>query len=105
MSASLRIGVLLSAALLLGACGGQAAPNKPAPTGAAGGPQSVTLRTSDTMRFDPATVTVRANQPVQLTLDNTGAALVHDFTVDNLDGQRVHVEAQPSSRASGQFTP
>jgi uncharacterized cupredoxin-like copper-binding protein len=34
----------------------------------------------DALRFDPATIPARAGQPLQVTLQNTGAIL-HDFTV------------------------
>lgn len=57
------------------------------------------------MRFDPATVTVRAGQPVRLTLDNRGSALVHDWTVDGLDGKQVQVKANPNQQATVEFTP
>ena len=45
---------------------------------------------------------MKANQPVQVTLRNTGAA-VHDWTVQGLD-QPVHLQAQPGQSASAQFT-
>jgi uncharacterized cupredoxin-like copper-binding protein len=53
-------------------------------------------------RFTPANVTVKANQPVQVTLRNTGS-VVHDWTVQGL-AQPVHVQAQPGQTASAQFT-
>jgi uncharacterized cupredoxin-like copper-binding protein len=65
------------------------------------GPQEVTVEGSE-FRFTPANVTVKANQPVQVTLRNTGS-LVHDWTVQGL-GQPVHVQAQPGQTASAQFT-
>jgi uncharacterized cupredoxin-like copper-binding protein len=48
----------------------------------------VTVKTSDQMRFEPATLAVRANTPVSLTLDNSGAALAHDFTIDTSVARR-----------------
>ena len=101
MVRQIGLGALLLGAVALAACGGGgAAGSKPA-----GGAQSLTVKSADTMRFDPATLTARANSPVSLTLDNGGAALVHDFVIDNIGGTRVHIEAQPNGRASGQFTP
>jgi hypothetical protein len=40
----------------------------------------------------------------RLPLDNSNAALVHDFTIDNAGGQRFQAQAQPRARANGQFT-
>ena len=59
------------------------------------------MKSTDQMRFEPATLTVRANTPVNITLDNSGAALVHDFVVDN---PAVKIEAQPHARASATAT-
>jgi uncharacterized cupredoxin-like copper-binding protein len=85
---------------MLAACsGGQASASKPAVS-----VQNVTVKTSDQMRFEPATLAVRANTPVSLTLDNSGSALLHDFTIDNVGGQQVHIQAQANSRGTGQFT-
>ena len=95
-------GLLLSAALLA-ACGGAASRAAQAPGGgsATGSSQSVTLKSTDQMRFDPATLTVRANTPVNITLDNSGSALVHDFVIDS---PAIKIEAQPHARASGTAT-
>lgn len=102
MRRPIRLGAALAGLVIMVACGGgAAAPPKPA-TPAAG--QSVTLRTLDTFRFEPATFTVRAGTPVSLTLDNSRQALIHDFTIDSLDGQRVHIVVNPGQRTTGQFT-
>jgi uncharacterized cupredoxin-like copper-binding protein len=93
-------GVVLGTMMLAACSGGQAATSKPAASA-----QSVTLKSTDQMRFEPATLTVRANTPVSLTLDNSGAALAHDFTIDNISGQKVEVRAQPNAKATVQFTP
>ena len=53
------------------------------------------------MRYAPTTLTVRANTPVNITLDNGGSALVHDFVIDS---PAVKLEAQPHGRASGTAT-
>jgi len=97
----LGFSALLAAALALAACsGGTGAASKPA----GGGPQTITVNGSDQMRFNPPSLTVTAGSPVRLTLNDAGAALVHDFTIDNLGGQRVHIEAQPNSSATGELT-
>jgi plastocyanin len=93
----------LAGALMLAACGGRSAAgaaNKPA-TGPA---QDVTIKGADTMRFDPATLTVKAGTPVHLTMDDAGAVIAHDFTIDSVGGQKVQVKPQPNGRASGDFT-
>jgi uncharacterized cupredoxin-like copper-binding protein len=64
-------------------------------------PQEVAVEGNE-FRFIPANVTVKANQPVQVTLRNTGS-VVHDWTVQGLP-QPVHVQAQPGQTASAQFT-
>jgi uncharacterized cupredoxin-like copper-binding protein len=90
---------LLLATVALVACGGSGGRSEGAASAA-----SVTIRGTDTMRFEPASVTVRANTPTTLTLDDRGAALVHDWTVDDLGGRRVEVVVQPNRQGSVQFT-
>src|SRR5215208_7181205 len=103
MMRRIELAGLLLGAVLLAACGGAARGAAQAPAGgsATGGGQSVTLKSTDQMRFDPATLTIRANTPVNITLDNSGSALVHDFVIDN---PAVKLEAQPHGRASGTAT-
>jgi uncharacterized cupredoxin-like copper-binding protein len=100
--------VLLLGSVALAACGGQAAASKPAGgTGAAGGSgaaQSVTVKGVDPFKFDPETLTVRANTPVRITLDNSAANLDHNFVVDNLGGRKFEVDAKARATASGEFT-
>ena len=97
---------LILASALLAACsggGGGAAAGKPAAKGG-GAAQNVEVKGLDTLKFDPATLTVRSGQPVHLTLNSTGS-LVHDWVVDNLDGKKVSVEAAGGQSASTDFTP
>jgi uncharacterized cupredoxin-like copper-binding protein len=95
--------VLLLGAALLAACsgaGGGAA--KPAGSGgAASSAQNVIVRSTDQMRFDPATLTVRANTPVTIIVDNSGSALIHDLVIDS---PAIKIAAQAHSRASGTAT-
>jgi uncharacterized cupredoxin-like copper-binding protein len=101
MKSKIVIGVVLLSAMALAACSSRPAPAaKPAASA-----QSITVKSSDQMRFEPAALTVQANVPVSLTLDNSGAALVHDFTIDSIGGQKVQVRAQPNAKATVQFTP
>jgi len=97
------LGLLVLGLVALGACsGGQGTASKPA---AAASAQSVTVKGTDQMRFEPSTITIRANAPVNLTVDDSGTVLEHDFTIDNVGGQKVSVKAQPNGKATGQFTP
>jgi uncharacterized cupredoxin-like copper-binding protein len=57
----------------------------------AAGPQQVSLKGSE-FAFSPATVTVKAGQPVQLNLQN-GGALDHDFKSDLPISKLVYQEA------------
>jgi uncharacterized cupredoxin-like copper-binding protein len=101
----LGFSALLAAALALAACSGGGAASKPqAPAGAPGGVQSLTVQGTDQFRFNPSTLSARAGSPIRVTLNDPGTTLVHDFTIDNVGGQRVHFEAQPNGSASGEFT-
>lgn len=62
------------------ATGGEA--TMPAGGGAADGPITVTM--NDTMKFDPATMTVAAGSEVSIHLVNAGA-IEHDFSLDESD--------------------
>jgi len=72
--------------------------------GASGSTQQLTVKSMDAMKFDPATLTARAGQPIQLTLDNSGSALAHDFDITTGLPQPVTVIAQPGQKASLTFT-
>jgi uncharacterized cupredoxin-like copper-binding protein len=103
----MALGGLLLGAVALVACGGGgggAAAAKPGGAAASGPAQEITVRGQDTMRFEPSQLTARAGQPIRVTLDDSNAALVHDFTIDNAGGQRVEIKAQPRAKANAQFT-
>ena len=104
-------GVLLVSVLLTTACSGGAAASgrtsgadagTPVPAGP-NGAQQVTLTVGNSMRFDPSTITVRAGQPVELTLRNTGQ-MPHDFTLSDGVAQPVTISASGGQTASGTFT-
>ena len=64
--------------------------------------QHLTIRLSE-FSFAPASIGVKLNQPVRVTVQNDGQ-VAHDWVVQGL-GQDVHLHAEPGQSASGQFTP
>ena len=55
------------------------------------------------MKFDPATLTAKAGQPIQVTLNN-GGQIAHDFDIADGPVQPVKITAQPGQSASATFT-
>jgi uncharacterized cupredoxin-like copper-binding protein len=105
MLRQLGFGALVLATAAMVACGGRGSAASKTTTGAgAAGPQDITVKGTDQLRFQPATLTAKANTPIRLTLDDTGDALIHDFVIDNAGGKQIKVEAQPNSKATGEFT-
>ena len=104
LTALLAVGLTLTAA-----CGSTATASSPEstrgsqPVVPATAAQRVTVVAHDSMRFEPVAITVRAGQPVQLTLDNRGM-LVHDFILGEGVPTPVKVEARPGQGASATFT-
>jgi len=52
-------------------------------------PRDIAISTDDTLRFDPAEITVGAGEVVRFVLTNTGAA-THDFLIGDLETQEEH---------------
>lgn len=65
--------------------------------------QMVTVRAIDSLKFDPSTITVKAGQPVQLTLTNTGQ-MQHDWSLNSGAAQPVKIVANAGQTAVGTFT-
>ena len=115
MRRSPSLGALLVGLALVVACGGRstasATTGSGSSSGATGGNatgastaiQSLTVKGTDQFRFEPTPLAARANGPIHLALDDGDDALVHDFVIDNVGGKDVKIEAQPHSRASGDF--
>jgi nitrite reductase (NO-forming) len=76
-----------------------ATPASTSPTGA----QQVSVEVGNSMSFAPATISVRAGQPVELTLRN-GGLIPHDFSLAEGVSQAVKIEAGGGSSASATFT-
>jgi nitrite reductase (NO-forming) len=98
--ARVRVGLIL---ILLAAMAILASGCRVMASSSGGSSTLVTIRASDTMRFDPATVTVPAGQPIQFTLINDGA-LIHDFVLTDGVAQQITVAAAGKASAEGTFT-
>ena len=101
--------ILGAGAALTAACGAAATTGGPggsvaiqAPASAAGA-QQLTVTVGNSMQFAPASLVVRAGQPVELTLRN-GGGIPHDFTLADGVAQPVKIEAQGGRTARGAFT-
>ena len=101
--------ILVAGVALTTACGAPAATGGPgagvavpAPA-AATGAQPVTVAVGNSMQFAPRSLTVRAGQPVELTLRN-GGGLPHDFVLAEGVSGPVKIEAQGGQTARGTFT-
>ncbi|MEX0869295.1 MAG: cupredoxin domain-containing protein [Nitriliruptoraceae bacterium] len=86
------IAAAAGAALLLTGCGGGDAGGE----GAASDGDVAIVATE--FAFEPAAVSIAADTDVVVTIDNTGGAVEHDFTIDELD---VLIHAEPTEAASG----
>ena len=65
--------------------------------------QMVSVQATDALKFEPSTITVKAGQPVQLTLSNTGQ-MQHDWSLDQGATQPVKIVANAGQSATGTFT-
>ena len=77
---------------------GTACQSKPATAGAA---VTLTVVTTE-FKFTPNTLTVRAGERVQVTLDNTKGALKHDMRQPELN---IHAEVEAGKKTTFEFTP
>jgi uncharacterized cupredoxin-like copper-binding protein len=91
--------LILASAFALACAGPSAAAQAPA----ASKPHAVSVKATDTLKFEPAVITVKSGSPVRLTLENTGV-LEHDWVVDDIDGRKVALVAKPRSTAAVEFT-
>lgn len=104
MRKQLGITLILGGLTVATACTGSATASRSATAPASGlGVQPVTVVARDTMRFEPASITVVAGQPVQLTLRNEGR-MDHDFTLSEGLPRRFRIKADGGEDANGTFT-
>jgi nitrite reductase (NO-forming) len=68
-----------------------------------GGAQQLTVQSLDAMRFEPNTITVKAGQPVELTLTNAGS-LDHDFALTEGVAEPIKILARGGESATATFT-
>jgi uncharacterized cupredoxin-like copper-binding protein len=89
---SKRLGLILSIGLIsllaLAACGDDDNGNGGDNGGGSG--SSIDLEMGE-MYFNPDSISADAGSTVTINLENAGSML-HDFTIDDLGGERVHVE-------------
>jgi uncharacterized cupredoxin-like copper-binding protein len=104
---SLALVALALGLVLLTACGASStgADTANAVTAAAGadGVQQLTLEVGNDMRFEPSAMIVKAGQPVELTLHNSGDT-AHDFSLSAGVAQPVKVSAAGGQTASATFS-
>jgi plastocyanin len=95
------------AVLVTTACGSGAAASgastATAATSGADGTQRITVTVASGMSFDPATISVKAGQPVELMLTNTGDQ-PHDLSLSKGVDQPVKITAAGGQTASATFT-
>lgn len=111
MRKSIILSLLVMLALTLAACGGGAA--TPTNTGETGGTDTTTEEAPEAVepadvtvvgldiKYEPAEVTVKAGQPVNLTLDNQGA-LEHNLTWD--ENTELFLTTMAGESATGEIT-
>jgi nitrite reductase (NO-forming) len=110
MRKQFRAILLVAGLVLVTACNGAAAADSAPDPGAAARPaasasgaQQVTVEVGNAMKFEPASVVVKAGQPVELTLKSEGS-MPHDFSLLEGVSQPVKIEAGPGQTALGTFT-
>ena len=109
MHKQLRVLILAAGVALTTACGATVATGGPGASVAipasapAAGTQQVTVTVGSAMQFAPASIVVRAGQPIELTLRN-GGAIPHDVTLAEGASRPVKIEAQGGQTARGTFT-
>jgi len=105
---SMKLACKLMSAIVLPLLVACSPANTSRPANASGGaasasPQQFTMTAMDSMKFDPATLTARAGQPIQVTLKNSGQ-LPHDFDITDGVAPPVKITAQPGQTAIATFS-
>jgi uncharacterized cupredoxin-like copper-binding protein len=94
---------LLVTTLAVVACGSPSSSGEVTPASvAADEAQQVTVNVGNSMKFEPTAISLRAGQPVELTLRNTGQT-AHDFTLSDGVAQPVKLTVNGGDSASSTF--
>ena len=109
LSRQLCVLVTLGLSVVLTACGGASASGPKTPVvGTPGavtsaGAQQLIMHSFDAMQFEPNVITVRAGQPVELTLQNDGSN-DHDFMLSDGVAQPVTIVVKGGQSGTSTFT-
>jgi uncharacterized cupredoxin-like copper-binding protein len=95
-------GVLLVVVLATVACASPASSEVAPASAAPDGAQRVTINAGDDMKFEPAAISLRAAQPLELTLRNAGQ-MPHDFTLSEGAAQPVKLAVNGGEITSDTF--
>ncbi len=78
------LSLLVVLVMMLAACGGSTSTGTGGTTGGDTTPaaENVTIEALDTLKYNPATITAAVGQPINITMNNTGA-LQHTFVWDD----------------------
>lgn len=87
-NAPLRLSTLfaITIAVLLTACGDDDDANG----ATSDGQRTIVVIASDQLRFDPATIRIKVGEIITIELDNSGAQVLHDWNVDDINAVLQH---------------
>jgi uncharacterized cupredoxin-like copper-binding protein len=92
----LMFSVVIVSMLALAACGGD--DDNGDDSGGNGNGSSISMEMGE-MYFDPDSISADGGSTIEIEFDNVGNVL-HDFTIDDLNGERVHVEVASGNTGS-----
>jgi uncharacterized cupredoxin-like copper-binding protein len=99
----------LGLSVVLTACGGASASGPKTPvvgtpvSTTSSGAQQLIIHSLDAMQFEPNVITLRAGQPVEVTLQNDGSS-DHDFALSDGMAQPVKIVVKGGQSATATFT-
>jgi uncharacterized cupredoxin-like copper-binding protein len=99
----------LGLGVVLTACGGASASGPKTPvvgtpvSTTSAGAQQLIIHSFDAMQFEPNVITLRAGQPVEVTLQNDGSS-DHDFALSDGVAQPVKIVVKGGQSATATFT-
>ena len=99
----LAVAALLAITLVATACGGDD-DDEASDASPSAEVQEVSVKMTADLTFEPDEIRVEANRPVRLTVDNTDAATLHDFTVMEMPVTSVHTEGGSAGMEHGDMS-